>query len=268
MKSKKTFSFNEEKDAEWVIINGFPNDTLDYGTMYLVAKYFRKNFGYGVIRLEEELVKFCKLIDYNFNPVIEAEIIKKWITSAMNYDLRKIKLIRITQKEISFIKSIENPKERKILFIALALSKALKQGSIRKDKSKIKTSDKYYIRYNNFSDIIRLSGIKNSSDIDIARIFHKYQESFGFYSPEKQLIRLNYADPSVNENDETLDPSEMLEYYNSKFGKLSATCSICGKAFEKKSNRQTYCEECSKEEKRRKTALRTKKWEQNKKLTH
>ncbi len=247
MRSRKTFSFNEEKDAEWVIINGFPNDTLDYNTMYLVAKYFRKNFGYGAIRLEEELIKFCKLIDYNFNPVVEAEIIKKWVNSAMNYDLRKIKQIRITQKEIEFIKRIENPKERKILFITLALSKALKQGSIRKDKSKIKTSDKYYIRYNNFSDIIKLSEIKNSSDIEIARILHKYKEHFIFYSPEKQLIRLNYVDPVISHTDETLDPSKMIEYYNSKFGKLSSICSVCGNAFEKKSNRQKACSECSNE---------------------
>ena len=124
MRSKKVFSFDEEKDAEEVIKNGFPNGTIDYNKMYLVAKYFRKSFKYGAIRLERELIKFCKDQDRNFNPVIDADSVKKWVKSAMNYELRKIDSITISQKEIDALKNIDQPHERKLLFITFVLSKA------------------------------------------------------------------------------------------------------------------------------------------------
>lgn len=66
MATKKRFSFDEEKEAEEIFKNGFPGGKLDYGKMYLIAKYFRETFGYGEVRLEREMLKFCKEHDKNF----------------------------------------------------------------------------------------------------------------------------------------------------------------------------------------------------------
>ena len=65
MRSKKIFSFDEKKDAEEIITNGFEKG-IDYSKMYVVAKYFRSISGFGAIRLERELIKFCKTQDANF----------------------------------------------------------------------------------------------------------------------------------------------------------------------------------------------------------
>ncbi len=48
--------------------------------MYIVSKYIRQTFDYGEIRLEKAVIKFCKEQDPNFNPIMERESIKKWIS--------------------------------------------------------------------------------------------------------------------------------------------------------------------------------------------
>lgn len=245
MRNKKSFSFDEEKDVEDIIVNGFPNRSIDYSKMYLIAKYFRQKFNYGEVRLERELLRFCKTHDPNFNPIIEAGAIRKWITSAMNYGLRKITSISISPREIVFLKSIENEKDRKLLFITLVMSKTLKNSTIRKDKSKIKTSPNYYIRYNNFSDIIRLSKINNLSETDLADVYNKYKEHFIFYNAEREVIQVCYIDKNP-ENSISIDNLDMiLDYYELFFGKNTGICTLCNKTFSKKSNRQRVCPECS-----------------------
>lgn len=239
------FLFNEEKEVEEILKNGFPNKSIDYNKMYLVAKYLREKSRYGEIRLEKELIHFCKEQDKNFNPVIERETIKKWIKSALNYSLRKILSIDISTKEIEFLKNIENERDKKLLFITLTLAKALKESKLRKLRKEIKSSQHYYIRYNNFSDIIKLSGIKNFSEADLAKTFNKYKNYFIFYSPEKEVIQIGYIDKTPQNSITINNPENILEYYNLLFGKNNGKCVICGKMFIKKSNRQKSCPSCS-----------------------
>lgn len=248
MKIKKAFSFNEEKDAEEIILNGFPDNTIDYNKIYLVAKYLRQTFSYGAIRLEKELIKFCQKQDKFFNPVTEAETIKKWIKSAMNYNLRKIESVIVSQKEIDFLKTIQNPKERKILFVTLILSKTLKQRATKKNKQELKTSDNYYVRYNNFQDIIRLSGLNGISEVSLADIFYKHKKNFTFYSPEKELIKLDFVDIKPDNPFVLSDLENIMNYYDAFFGKPkpAGICEKCGESFEKNSNKQKYCKNCSK----------------------
>jgi hypothetical protein len=252
MKNKKLFSFDEEKDAQLIILNGFPNGNIVYTDMYIVAKYFREHFKYGEIRLEKKLVEFCKAQDKNFNPIVEASALKKWVKSAMKYELRKISSINISPKEITFLKTIETPRDRKLLFITLILSKALKKRSTKRDKSKLKTSDNYYIRYSNFPDIIKLSKIQGLSEMGLASIYFEYKEYFTIYNPDKELLKLEYVDKNP-ENEIVLDDLDKLsDYYERLFGKKTSLsksttifCSICGKAFKKNSNRQKACSDCS-----------------------
>lgn len=247
MRSKKIFSFDEERDAEKIIKTGFPNSSIDYSKMYIVAKYFRHSFKYGAIRLEKEVIKFCKSQDKNFNPIIEAQSIKRWVNSAMLYDLRKIDCLTVSQKEIDFLKTIEPVKDRKLLFMTLILAKALKQRNTRHKQDVIKTSDNYYIHYNNFLDIIRLAKVKNTSEIDFAGILYKYKDNFTFYSAEKELIRVNYID-AHSDTDISIDNlDKTYEYYELFFNNTvsMARCARCGNPIEKTNNKKKYCDECA-----------------------
>ena len=241
MRTKKSFSFDEEKEAEEIIANGFINKTIDYGKMYIIAKYLRDSFGYGEIRLEQELIKFCKEQDKNFNPVVDAEIIKKWIKSAMSYTLRKI-------KEIEFLNTIKNTNDRKILFVILVISKALKKGNTKRNPIKRKISDNYYIRYSNFSDINSMTKQTNISDVKLADILYRYKEHFTFYDAERELVRLEYTDKNP-ENIVTLrNMDNIVEDYNILFGsKKTISCQICGKRVPMTNGNQKYCISCAKE---------------------
>jgi hypothetical protein len=250
MRTKKSFSFDEEKDAEKLYNTGFPDGNIDYGKMYILAKYIRQTFDYGEIRLEKAVIKFCKAQNKNFNPITEADSIKKWVRSALNYDLRKIENVTVSEKEINVLKKIESNKDKKLLFVLLVFSKALKKGSVKRDKTNLKTSDNYYIHYNNFLDIIRLSKFTNTSEIDLADIIYKYKHLFTFYKPERELIRLEFIDKNPKKQIIISDLNNITNFYSILFEKKKTEykeqigkCTICGKEFIKKSNRQRVCEE-------------------------
>ena len=252
MRTKKSFSFDEEKDAEKIYNNGFPDNKIDYSQIYLVAKFIRQTFNYGEIRLERELIDFCKKQDKNFNPIIEADTIKKWVRSALNYDLRKIDSISVSKNEIDVIKQIKSTRDKKVIFVTLVFSKALKKGSVKRDKTNLKTSDNYYIHYNNFIDIIRLAKLNNTSEVDLADILHEHSKLFTFYKPERELIRLEFVDKNPKKPIIIYDLNNLMHNYGilfevikPEYPKPLGKCSICGKEFIKKSNRQRTCLEHS-----------------------
>lgn len=257
MRNKKSFSFDEEKDAEKIYNEGFPNGSIDYSKMYLVSKYIRQTFDYGEIRLEREIIKFCKKQNKNFNPILEAGAIKKWVKSAMNYDLRKIENISVSQKEINFLKTITNNKHKKLLFVILVFSKALKNSSVRRKKTNLRISDNYYIHYNNFLDIIRLSKLNNISETDLADILNEYKEHFTFYNAERELIRVNFVDISPKKEIIIDNLNDMMNYFNILFEehKPDNFCKRCGKPIKKNSNIQKYCKDCAKIVRREKQKL-------------
>lgn len=246
MRTNKAFMFNEEKIAEEIIRNGFEKGIIDYGKMYVVAKYFREKYDYGAVRLEREIIDFCKSVDPNFNPITQAEYIKKWVKSAMEYNLRKINDVYISKKDVAFLEEIENNQDRKLLFAVLVLAKAMKKSGTRRAQGEYKTSDNYYIRYSNLTDISKISGIKISK-LQLADMLHRYSEYFTFYTPNKELIKVEFvdkADPEDIKIDSLEDVSEMYEKLFEK-KEIVAVCEICGKSFTKASNRQKYCHDCS-----------------------
>lgn len=248
MRNKKSFSFDEEKDAEKIYNEGFPDKNIDYSKMYLIAKYIRQTFDFGEIRLEKELIRFCKKQDSNFNPIIEAKAIKKWVNSAMNYNLRKIENVSISEKEINFLRTIGNNKDRKLLFTILVFSKALKKSNIRRKKDELRTSENYYIHYNNFSDIIRLARVNNVSETDLGDILNRYRNYFTFYNAERELIRLDFVDKAPKKEIVINDLNNLINYFNIIFEQTKplALCVKCGKEIKKNSNRQKTCSSCSK----------------------
>lgn len=247
MRNKKVFSFDEEKDAIDIINNGFTDECVDYSKMYLVAKYLRQKFGYGEIRLERELIKFCTTHDKNFNPITEAEAIKKWVKTAMEYRLRKVDAIYITDGEENFLHSIDSPKDRKILFVTLVLAKALKQKSTKVHNENAHPSESFYIHYSNLLDIIRLSKIKGLTELGVAGILSSYRSYFEFYNAEKELIKLKYAEDGFGY--EVAEFNDLVEHYDILFAKkekeILKNCVVCGKELFKSSNRQKTCPECS-----------------------
>lgn len=244
MRIKKYFYFDEKKIAEDVIRNGFDQKGIDYGKMYIIAKYFKEVLGYEGEDLEKELVSFCQKHDPSFNQVINAASIKRWVSGAQKYKLRKIDYVTITEKEIAYLSQVHKSRERKILFIMLILAKARKKGNTRITTKEYRESNNYYIKYNNFADIIRLSGISRLTENRIKEILNNNLNMITLYFPEKELIKLEYADPEGIGFD-IYDLENLPDSYEIFFGKDLNRCEECGKVYSKTGRWQKYCPSCA-----------------------
>lgn len=248
MRINKHFLFNEKEEAERILEEGFDTELIDYGRMYVIAKYFREKYNYEEKELRKKLVEFCKEHDRNFNPVLQSKYLDKWVDSAMKYNLRRIDSVFISNKDVAFLKTIKNERDRRLLFAAVVLAKALKISGTRRNKEKYKTSNNYYIKYNNFKDIIRISAVKNMSETKVAKMFHNYLDYISVYPPEKELIRLDFID-SESGNDIKVDNLDDISgIYKELFGHIGdkTFCERCGVGITKQSNRQKYCKSCAK----------------------
>lgn len=245
MRNKKEFIFNEKEYAEKIIEEGFENGILDYSKIYTVAKYFREQYGYGEKRLEKEIIEFCQKHDKNFNPVVEAGAIHKWVKSAMNYGLRKIEEVEISKKDIEFLKTIKATRDRKALFVTLIFSKSLKQASTKRKKREQKESPNFYVHYNNLLDITRLSKISGLTELGLIKIYHKYPEYITFLHPERELIKLEYVDKNVDTKVVIKNLWDISESYEKLFDDFHK-CAVCGEKLIKTSGNQIYCKECAK----------------------
>lgn len=245
MRNKKEFIFNEKEYAEKIIEEGFENGILDYSKIYTVAKYFREQYGYGEKVLEKKIIEFCIKHDKNFNPIVEAGAIHKWVKSAMKYGLRKIDHVVISEKDVEFLKTIKNSKDRKVLFATMIFSKSLKQASTKRKKSTRAPSDNFYVHYNNILDISRISNINGLTELGLVKIYNKYPEYITFLHPERELIKLEYVDKNVDTKVVIKNLWDISESYEKLFDDFHK-CAVCGEKLIKTSGNQIYCKECAK----------------------
>lgn len=253
MATKQVLYFDEEAEAEKIFKEGF-GGKLDYGRIYIVAKYMRQKMNLGAKRLEKELISFCEKEDKNFNAVLDRDLVRKWVNSAMNYDLRIVRSVGLTQKEIDTLASIEKSDDRKVLFVILVFSKAVKKGyTIRKKGGRV-PSKRYYLKNHYLSDIVRLSGINRLSITNLCYIIYDNRELFSFYSPEREICELMYVDVDGEEVFEVDDLENMMNSYNELFTENETLCSVCGEPFDKTGNNQKYCSDCAKVQRNKKMA--------------
>lgn len=258
MKVRKYFYFDEAKVAEDVIRNGFGGKGIDYGKMYIMAKYFKESLGYTGDDLEKEIVLFCQKHDPSFNPIINASGIKRWVLAAEKYSLRRITHVTITEKELGILSNIKKPRERKILFVALVLAKARKKGNTRIGKTEFRESDNYYIKYDNFADIIRLANFPSLTEHGVKKVLYNNKHLITQYYPEKELIKLEYAD-SGETGFAIYDLENISDSYEVFFGQKLNRCERCGKVYSKTGRRQKYCNACAREVDREKARERMQK---------
>lgn len=254
---KNKFSFNEKEEAERIVTMGFENNVFDPIKVYMVAKYFAQEMGYGKVRLEKEIIKFCKKYNPSFNQVTESENIKKWVKAGLSYRLRETCEINITSKEMNFLNSIQEKKDQRLLFSMLLISKSLSQNISKVNKARHPvTEKKYYLKYSSFTDVIKVARVSNFKDTDLCDLIFKYKNNFTFYSPEKELIRLDFAGgddvvetiydfSDVKKLYEEIFEKDKIEARNKEKQGNTLICKICGKEVERINQRQIYCKNCS-----------------------
>jgi hypothetical protein len=245
--------FNELKEAEWMIKNGFRNGFNSF-SIGIIARYFR------YLNLEEkEIIEkvfdFCKKYSI-YNEILDDPIIIRQINKSKKYKLRIPIDINITENELNKIKELHNYRYEKFLFTMLVLGKYEKNTNV---SDKEITNENYYV---------------NQKKPTIYRLSHtskKKNENIIYELGQKELIENvtnitkyknsdnTYLIKFTNINDNSLikiivtDIENIINFY-------PPYCEQCGNSLEKKSKMHCLCDKCYKEKRLKDSILKTKKY--------
>ena len=235
------FTLNENGDINSVLFHGFRNGVANYVDIFLLAKYYIWICGYSKSKTSKAIAAFCQEHDKNFNFIRDRKMVKTAINRAYKFDIKNIKKIEITLKELSAIEKIKNFKYQKIAFIMLVIAKVKHTG---------KNPD-YYISRDLDRDIIRLSGLKITR-----RVFddiHKLLCDLGLIQPSRPGFRKYNTDKLLFVDaegkvgivvDDFTGDTMVIQKYLDYYGGEMLWCNGCGKLKRKYSNRQKRCREC------------------------
>jgi hypothetical protein len=239
-----TFSLDENKDIENILLNGFNNNQINFNDLFLLAKHYNYDLGHKKNKVKELLVDFSKEWDENFNEVIDRKKIDDATNRAFKIDIKSNKKISIFKSEIEAIEIIADFKYQKILFCILFISKVRhKEGS-----------DKYYLSRDLDEEVIKLSKVNISKE--------EYNFLWQVFC-EKRLLDPIHPARNDNNYDEILfaktdgeiafivdndNKNFIVQHYINYYGGEIFYCEDCGK----KSVRKLYqkydlCDDCYKE---------------------
>ncbi len=217
-----------------------------YPDLKILAKYFRF-IGTDENELLDKLLEFCKNYDLNLNENIFYNKIENAIKNTKNSILRIPSDVPITSNELSIIRSLNNYRYEKVLFVLLFLGKYYK---ITNTKINHKNSSRYYTNLN-YSAIMRMA---HTNEREEENIFN-YFKTLGLliYVQKYNSLALNFIDSKDNSNVEIIvnNIDNIIDFY-------PQTCQICHNIISKKSNRQLMCNNCWNEKHRKLERIRIK----------
>ena len=117
------FKFHEERD----IVNAVESNLMDFSNprsvIWTLALYYIKIKGIDEKDVFDEIINYITTYDQNFYYEQYLVDIKKCIRKAKQYDIKNIENIIITKSEMDKIKSFNDIKKEKIVFVLVALAK-------------------------------------------------------------------------------------------------------------------------------------------------
>lgn len=240
---------NEVKQAEEIINTGEIGNKPS-ATLFLLAKYCRRYLNYSSKDTFKYLDNFMSKYYPNYNSVLWEDIIENISKSANKYPIREINEIGITQKELNYIKLLNNIKYEKLIFTLLCYTKLhnlVNENNNNWSNCKIPELFKISrvnVKYKN-DKMFMLNDIKNKllldtvdnkgNDIKIPLI------SFSKKNDNKN-IKLNFVDISSDYVLFISDFRELGYEYLLYQGENYSRCETCNILFKQnKTNTYKYC---------------------------
>lgn len=245
-----TFIFDEKKEADKILENGFQKGYATKREMILLLKHYRWELGYGEQKMRKNLIEFCYEHDCEFNEVRRGKTIRDSISVAMKYNFITSSPVFITQAEIDKIKTVKNFLYQKILFTILVIAKEMK---FRENHANPSTLIGYFISTEFFPTIRQMiiTGSNKRSGISLKRLQYLKHEFYllGLVEPtENNKLRINYANDQSDVVIVVEDVENPIKYYLDYCGGELTWCSTCGKEIIKTGNKKMMCADCFKEE--------------------
>ncbi len=237
---------NEEKYAKDLLLGKNRDIKSAIKKIGYITRYNLHVLGKNDIENYNSTVAWMKKHQDNFEESAYSNSISKAIKSAKKREFYKTDVIIITKNELETIKSVENIREEKILFVLLCMAKQ-QAISIGFTDGLVKYS---------IVDLCRMARISVPAD-DREYILHDILMK-GFIScPKKndtKCLKVNFID-NDSEQEFVLNEIDCQElayaYLKWKDGKGFKRCKSCGRLMKSKGNKDicTYCEQSSQDNK-------------------
>jgi hypothetical protein len=213
--------FDEKKYAVSLLENGFKKPMSFYDLMVL-AKYYRYK-GFGTRKVKQKLEDFCYEFYPEYNPVIYGKKINDVAKISKRKELATDIVVRITQQEIDNIRSINNYKYEKVLFVALAVCKYRRIASGKVDGKYYNNVKLSYILNLAKLHIKRADAIKMEHELYLAGMIEPILAKYSTGGDDFEIL---YADEDSDTWVEIVDFDDLIGYY-------PPYCQICGKNIER-----------------------------------
>ena len=187
--------FYEKKYAEELLEKGFTS-FMSFNDLSTLAKYF-KYLGKNKSQIREDLIKFCKKYNPDFNEILSWNKIKGAVKSIDKSKLRIPSDIIVTESELDTIKNIGGYKHQRIAFVILVIAKYRKYNSkwIKSYKDSIYADNFYTERETNVSEILKFAKVKATRDEFTKIMVDFHGDDFGLItSTGTQSFQINFID--------------------------------------------------------------------------
>ena len=237
---------NEEKYAKDLLLGKNRDIKSAIKKIGYITRYNLHVLGKNDIENYNSTVAWMKKHQDNFEESAYSNSISKAIKSAKKREFYKTDVIIITKNELETIKSVENIREEKILFVLLCMAKQ-QAISIGFTDGLVKYS---------IVDLCRMARISVPAD-DREYILHDILMKGLISCPKKndtKCLKVNFID-NDSEQEFVLNEIDCQElayaYLKWKDGKGFKRCKLCGRLMKSKGNKDicTYCEQSSQDNK-------------------
>ncbi|WP_299831272.1 hypothetical protein [uncultured Metabacillus sp.] len=226
--------FDEKKYAETMIKKGFQTKNKIVYELNILAKYyFYKDLNDDEVK--SKIIKFCEKYIEHFNLDEWFQIINRTVFAAKRGKFITGKVVNITQKELDVIDTLEDIREKKVVFVLLVLYKFYDYK-----KFEVVIEDLYRLSKLNINSKTKLKILQSLTSKELIDItmggkrWVKYSDKKG-----KPVITIKDFDDFVYEYE--------LYVGTENFKK----CEVCEKAIKGNSksstNAKKYCRKCAEE---------------------
>ena len=244
--------------AEEIISNGFTSKYIAT-ELNIIAKYY-KSLGKNEDEIKQVLIDFCKSNLKGFNQAIHFKIINTAVKHSLNPKNKLIQIdkVDIIKNELSIIEAMDIPHDyKRVVFTLLALTKLNKDfGKIK--NGEIKSSDFNFGGHKNYRELVATSKITfNKTKKSIVKNIHDLIRVLD----EKGIVEITGNGKikllfmyGIEEDDDIVfsvnDYSVIGFFYDLYCGENRVKeCESCRIPIKAKSNRQNFCEACSRDKK-------------------
>jgi hypothetical protein len=231
--------YDERKQAEEIVKNGFEHGSYNWKEALLVAKYYRQVLGYGDARVKTEITKFCESNDSYFHPVPKRKTIKGLVKRSTQTLYDYTSPIDIRQAELDQIRNIKKFKFQQITLGILAITK----------RNFIYNNG--YLNIYFWKDVKRVVNFRRTTNVEIERCF-TFLNDLEMACPTRnttahKILFVDDTSPVFFHITTDTELKQLGETYKGYCGGELIWCRGCGKETIKKSNRKFLCNDCWKE---------------------